>query len=457
MAANASELLQQVHKKVYDEQFLILYANNSLPPFQNMSTIIMEDPQNFVLTMKVQIIFYMIYSIIFLLGICGNFLVVYAVLHNRAMQNVTNFFILNLALSDILLCVLCVPFTPLYTFLNRWVFGNVLCHLVPCAQAISIYISSLTLTAIAIDRFVVIIYPFRARMLTSTCLALILCTWLFSTGATLPYGVYVEYKMTTDGDYVCEENFPDDLRLTFGTITTVLQFVVPFLIMTVTYTLISLKLSSRVRSKPGSKSVRKEQADRERKRRTNRMLIAMVAVFGLSWLPLNLMNILEDVSINLGLGWENWPYFHLLFFVAHAIAMSSTCYNPFLYAWLNENFRKEFKEILPCFRAAIAGGSGTARGTFGTGHTRNGIGRNGGTSEPRTNGVSLQPSPAGRPEGGHAGAAGPPVPLTSIQVKYEAGNDSVLLLTSDRTSDARHVSTLTAETATDASPLVTDL
>ncbi|CAG4939286.1 unnamed protein product [Parnassius apollo] len=28
--------------------------------------------------------------------------------------------------------------------------------------------------------------------------------------------------------------------------------------------------------------------------------------------------------------------------------MSSTCYNPFLYAWLNENFRKEFKQILPC-------------------------------------------------------------------------------------------------------------
>ncbi len=31
--------------------------------------------------------------------------------------------------------------------------------------------------------------------------------------------------------------------------------------------------------------------------------------------------------------------------------MSSTCYNPFLYAWLNENFRKEFKQVLPCFRA----------------------------------------------------------------------------------------------------------
>ena len=29
--------------------------------------------------------------------------------------------------------------------------------------------------------------------------------------------------------------------------------------------------------------------------------------------------------------------------------MSSACYNPFLYAWLNESFRKEFKLVLPCF------------------------------------------------------------------------------------------------------------
>lgn len=33
--------------------------------------------------------------------------------------------------------------------------------------------------------------------------------------------------------------------------------------------------------------------------------------------------------------------------------MSSTCYNPFLYAWLNENFRKEFKQILPCLGALV--------------------------------------------------------------------------------------------------------
>lgn len=81
--------------------------------------------------------------------------------------------------------------------------------------------------------------------------------------------------------------------------------------------------------------------DRERKRRTNRMLIAMVTVFGVSWLPLNTVNLVNDVNESTG----DWPYYNLSFFMVHAIAMSSTCYNPFLYAWLNENFRKEFKQV----------------------------------------------------------------------------------------------------------------
>lgn len=75
------------------------------------------------------------------------------------------------------------------------------------------------------------------------------------------------------------------------------------------------------------------------------MLIAMVAVFGISWLPLNVVNIFNDFTTKT----EEWPFYNVFFFISHCVAMSSTCYNPFLYAWLNENFRKEFKLVLPCF------------------------------------------------------------------------------------------------------------
>ncbi|RZF36905.1 hypothetical protein LSTR_LSTR004593 [Laodelphax striatellus] len=323
---------------------------------------IIQDP-------AVQGIFCVLYTTICLLGLFGNVLVCYVVGRNRAMHTVTNCFITNLALSDILLCVLAVPFTPLYTFASTWMFGRALCHLVAYAQGTSVYISTLTLTSIAIDRFFVIIYPFQPRMKLSTCLSIILLIWIFSMMATLPYGIYMHHGPMTgheDRVFICDENWPSEsFRQVYGLLTASLQFLLPFFIIAFCYVRVSLKLNDRARSKPGSKNTRKEEADRERKRRTNRMLIAMVTIFGVSWLPLTVINLLNDVYIPTG----SWRYYNLCFFIVHSLAMSSTCYNPFLYAWLNDNFRKEFKQVLPCFDSS--GGAGGSGGCGGGGRLGN--------------------------------------------------------------------------------------
>lgn len=277
----------------------------------------------------VQAVFYLIYGTIFILGIFGNVLVCYVVGRNKAMQTVTNFFITNLALADILLCALAVPFTPLYTFLGEWIFGRVLCHLVAYAQGTSVYISTLTLTSIAIDRFFVIIYPFKPRMRLTTCLIIIAGIWAFALLATLPYGIFLHYYITEGEEkYTCGEAWPSEvIRQVFSACTMVLQFFLPFLVILFCYIKVSIKLSDRVKAKPGTKSSKKEALERERKRRTNRMLIAMVFIFGVSWLPLNVFNLAADLSEDAA----EWKYSNLTFFCAHAIAMSSTCYNPFLY------------------------------------------------------------------------------------------------------------------------------
>ncbi|XP_044736738.1 prolactin-releasing peptide receptor-like [Chrysoperla carnea] len=289
--------------------------------------------------------FYFLYFTIFTLGIIGNALVCHVVYRNKAMQTVTNIFIMNLALSDILLCVLAVPFTPLYSFMGRWIFGRIICHLVPYAQGTSIYISTLTLTSIAIDRYFVIIYPLRPRMRLSTCIGIIIGIWVLSMLLTLPYGIYMEMKPWSKS-YVCEENWPNgrQTQRIFGSFTSFMQFILPFFIIAYCYICVSIRLNDRAKMRRGT-NARREEVDRERKKRTNRMLIAMVSIFVISWLPLNLINVANDF-------YEPstcWTNLHVYFFMGHCLAMSSTCYNPFLYAWLNENFRKEFKQVLPCF------------------------------------------------------------------------------------------------------------
>nr|XP_045589307.1 prolactin-releasing peptide receptor-like [Procambarus clarkii] len=318
--------------------------DNASLPWDNATT---RNP-NILSYPTAQAIFYIEYLTIFLLGVFGNCLVCYVVFRNKHMQNVTNYFITNLALADILLCVLAVPFTPLYTFMGQWMFGRLLCHLVTMAQGTSVYVSTLTLMSIAIDRFFVIIYPFRPRLRLSICYLIIISIWLFSISATLPYALYVRQVEYQDR-YYCEELWPSEsIRQVFSGFTAIMQFVVPFIIILYCYVKISVRMNERVRAKPGTKSSRKEEADRDRKRRTNRMLIAMVTIFGTSWLPVNVVHLVGDYYAPA----SEWGYYNLCFFITHVVAMSSTCYNPFLYAWLNENFRKEFQLVLPCFQQA---------------------------------------------------------------------------------------------------------
>ncbi|KAK2173279.1 hypothetical protein NP493_887g01004 [Ridgeia piscesae] len=303
--------------------------------------------------------FILLYCIIFVLGVSGNSLVVYIVVHNKAIQTITNIFICNLALSDIMMCLLAVPFTPLSAFLNSWIFGDALCHIVPMTLGVSVYVSTLTSTAIAVDRYFVIVHPFKPRMKVFVCLMLIVAIWVVSVSISLPLAIYQKVSWVEhEQAYICYEHWPKTTARQFFTVTSlILQYIVPCSVITFCYAKVSLVLRARARAKLGQKSRDREQMDIQRKRRTNRMLIAMVTIFVCCWLPLNVVHVTQEYH-QMG---EDTRYFLMLFFVAHVTAMSSTIYNPFLYAWMNESFRNEFKTIMPfAFRSAARGGKGGA-------------------------------------------------------------------------------------------------
>lgn len=97
------------------------------------------------------------YALVALVGIFGNYLLLYVICCTRKMHNVTNFFIGNLAFSDMLMCATCVPFTLAYAFnTHGWVFGRFMCYLVYLIQPVTVYVSVFTLTAIAVDRYVLV-------------------------------------------------------------------------------------------------------------------------------------------------------------------------------------------------------------------------------------------------------------------------------------------------------------
>lgn len=129
------------------------YSATNLSIVEDLDNECSED-QMFISTLPVQLGFSLLYAVIFTLGFFGNLLVSLVVIRNPAMHTVTNFFILNLAMSDIVMCLFAVPFTPLQSFTGKWLFGDILCTLFPFSQGVSVYISTLTLTIIAVDRLV---------------------------------------------------------------------------------------------------------------------------------------------------------------------------------------------------------------------------------------------------------------------------------------------------------------
>ena len=108
---------------------------------------------------------YLLYIPIFVFAVLGNGTVCYIVQSTPRMRTVTNYFIANLAVGDIVMTLFCVPFTFVSIFvLGYWPFGIAVCYLVNYSQAVSVLVSAYTLVAISIDRYIAIMWPLRPRI-----------------------------------------------------------------------------------------------------------------------------------------------------------------------------------------------------------------------------------------------------------------------------------------------------
>ena len=80
-----------------------------------------------------------LYSLIFFLSVVGNALVIVTLIQNKRMRTVTNVFLLNLSIGDLLLAVFCMPFTLIPTLLRNFIFGETMCVLIRYLQGRCIF------------------------------------------------------------------------------------------------------------------------------------------------------------------------------------------------------------------------------------------------------------------------------------------------------------------------------
>lgn len=138
------------------------------------------------------------YSIIFVIAVIGNGLVCYLVLSSSRMRTVTNYFIMNLAVGDMLITIFCVPFTSIAILKQYWEFGSFMCLIVNYSSSLSVFVSAYTLVAISIDRYMVIMWPLKPRISKSMAITVIVIVWTVAGITVIPVGIFTNLIQPPD-------------------------------------------------------------------------------------------------------------------------------------------------------------------------------------------------------------------------------------------------------------------
>ncbi|KAJ4928235.1 hypothetical protein JOQ06_016029 [Pogonophryne albipinna] len=258
------------------------------------------------------------------------------------MKTPTNIYIFNLALADAL-ATSTLPFQSANYLMNNWPFGEVLCKLIIAIDYYNMFTSIFTLTMMSVDRYVAVCHPIRALGFRTPVKAKMInvLIWGLSSAIGVPIMVMAVTEVNDNGKTVCTLKFPDPTWY-WDTVTKIcvfiFAFVVPVLVITICYGLMILRLKS-VRLLSGSK-----EKDRNM-RRITRMVLVVVAAFIICWTPIHIFIIVKTmVKID-----NRNPFVIATWHLCIALGYTNSSLNPVLYAFLDENFKRCFRDFwLPC-------------------------------------------------------------------------------------------------------------
>ncbi|XP_045620411.1 galanin receptor 2b [Procambarus clarkii] len=211
-----------------------------------------SDPNDLHYPWKIIPFFYLhltTYLVTLVFGVIGNVAVIVLMAGDRKSRNTTNMFLVSLSVADLLMLLLCVPLKIVHFFVVLWDSGGAACKIANYFMMLSFTASVLNLTAVSLERFIVIVFPMRSRSLCtmSNCRRSVLFVWVASLLLACPIIKVMEIDtvMYTDASrsvwvtaYYCKQME----SLVFLAYQLLVLFVVPALLMIVFYTAVIREL-----------------------------------------------------------------------------------------------------------------------------------------------------------------------------------------------------------------------
>ncbi|XP_066100393.1 C-C chemokine receptor type 1-like [Saccopteryx bilineata] len=276
-----------------------------------------------------------LYSLIFVIGLVGNILVVLVLLQHKRLKDITNIYVLNLAISD-LLFLFTLPFWIHYYRKDNWVFGDVMCKLLSGLYYVGQYSEIFFIILLTIDRYLAIIHAVLALRVRTVTFGIItsVVSWVLAIMTAIP-DFYFTVSLNYGGLYICNSFIPlayyNYWRWFLALKLNILGLVLPLVIMIVCYTGIIKILLRR---------------PNERKSKAIRLIFVIMIIFFLFWTPFNLSMFISAFKDNLLHNTcEQNQDLLLASQVTKLIAYMHCCVNPIIYVFVGEKFREYLRQL----------------------------------------------------------------------------------------------------------------
>lgn len=287
----------------------------------------------------------------FLLAYFGNLLVLFILYKYEQLQTVTNVFLLNLVLSNLLFATT-LPFLATY-HRSEWIFGVFLCKAVSSAYFVGYYSSILFLTLMTFDRYLAVVHAITAARSRKKLYAIVasVAVWVISVVASLKEIIMRNVWQSPQDGLVCEETgYTDDVINYWRLVTYYQQFLVFFLLplFMVMYCYISITL-------------RVLATRMKEKCRTIKLIFVIIFTFFACWTPYNIVSLLRAIQISSDskdadcAATESLDY---AFYVTRNLAYLYCGISPVFYSFVGKKFQSHFKRLIgkrvPCVKRRLS-------------------------------------------------------------------------------------------------------
>ncbi|XP_055515142.1 5-hydroxytryptamine receptor 6 [Leucoraja erinacea] len=309
--------------------------------------------------------------LIIALTVAGNFLLILLIFTQRSLRNTSNYFLVSLFMSDLMVGLVVMPPAMLNELYGRWVLDRYFCSVWSSFDVMCCSASILNLCVISLDRFLLITSPlkYKLRMTPGRAFFLVSTTWTLAALASfLPIEMgwhevdfEVQAPNSTSEVGVEESQCRLLVSLPYALIASSLTFFLPSVAISFTYCQILLaarrqvvqvaSLTSNVAAtydqvtEPlgivGSDGRKFTSKHSRRALKASLTLGVLLGMFFVAWLPFFVANVTQAVC-------DCVPA--LLFDVLTWLGYCNSTVNPIIYPLFMRDFKRAMARYLPCLR-----------------------------------------------------------------------------------------------------------